>query len=193
VRGSTRRKAELKGRKTMRPLLMAYPMIGLLTLAAVTSCLAGEVKAPDFTLANLEGEDVKLSDLLAKGPVILDFWATWCKPCIKGFPGLQELLNKYEDRGLTVVAVSVDSPKSRVRVGPFISSKNYSFEVLLDTQGRVARKYNAVTIPRTVLISPDGMIAHATVGYRPSNHEQIEKSLLPLLPEPSAEGSEVVE
>jgi peroxiredoxin len=182
-----RRKVDLKGCRTKR--LLAAVLLGLLLVAtAATVSPAGEVKAPDFTLANLDGKNVALSDLLAKGPVIVDFWATWCKPCIKGFPGLQELLDKYKERGLTVVAISVDGPKSRSRVKPFIHSKKYGFEVLLDTQGRVAKSYNAVTIPRTVLIDTDGKIAHATVGYRPSNHEQIEKTLLPLLPEPEAEG-----
>jgi len=179
----------------MRPVVMATLLVGLLSafVASSCTCLAGETKAPDFTLANLEGRNVKLSELLAKGPVIVDFWATWCKPCIKGFPALQALLNKYKGRGLTVVAISVDSPKTRARVGPFIRSKKYTFEILLDTQGRVAKKYNAVTIPRTVLINPEGKIAFATVGYRPSNHEQIEKTLIPLLPEADTEGGDVVE
>jgi peroxiredoxin len=125
--------------------------------------------------------------------VIVDFWATWCKPCIRAFPDLDALASEYKDRGLTVLAVSVDGPKSRARVAPFIRSKKYSFEVLYDTQGRVARKYNAVAIPRTVLIRPDGTIAHATVGYRPSNHEEIEELLVPLLQEETDEVGDVVE
>jgi len=185
----------LKGRKLMNHISVRYSLIGVMVLSVLSlnPCLAGDSKAPDFTLGNLTGKDVTLSQLLTKGPVILDFWATWCRPCIQGFPGLQELLDKYKERGLTVVAISVDGPKSRARVAPFIYSKKYGFEVLLDTQGRVARKYNASAIPRTVLISPEGEIAYATVGYRPSNHEQIEKELIPLLPGVDAEGGEVVE
>jgi peroxiredoxin len=172
-----------------------WMLAGILVAACLPGGLLGEedAKAPDFTLTNLEGKDVTLSQLLAGGPVILDFWATWCKPCIQGFPGLQALADKYKDRGLTVVAVSVDSPKSRSRVVSFISSKKYSFEVLYDSQGRVAKKYHATSIPRTVLIGPDGTIAYATVGYRPTNHEQIEKSLIPLLPPVAPEEGDVVE
>jgi peroxiredoxin len=168
---------------------------GILILAFVLlgSGFAGDDKAPDFTLPNLTGEDVTLSDLLAKGPVILDFWATWCKPCIQGFPGLQTLLDEYKGRGLTVVAISVDGPKTRARVAPFMRSKEYGFEVLLDTQGRVAQKYNAVAIPRTVLVNPEGGIAYATVGYRPSNHDLIEKELIPLLPPEDVQDGDVAE
>jgi cytochrome c biogenesis protein CcmG/thiol:disulfide interchange protein DsbE len=180
----------------MRPVKLKTMLFTLLLalMLSTYACLAGEEsKAPDFTLANLEGKDVTLSELLHKGPVIVDFWATWCKPCIKGFPGLEELFEKYKDRGLSVVAISIDSPKSRSRVGPFIKSKKYGFEVLLDTQGRVAKKYNAITIPRAVLISSDGEIACATIGYRPSNHELMEKSLLPLLPEEETKSGEAAE
>jgi peroxiredoxin len=185
----------LRSSKAVGYLTAACLLAGILMVLFLPGSLLSEedAKAPDFTLANLEGEDVTLSELLAGGPVILDFWATWCKPCIRGFPGLEALVTKYKDRGLTVVAVSVDGPKSRARVAPFIHSRKYSFEVLFDTQGRVAKKYNAMTIPRTVLISPEGGIAYATVGYRPSNHEQIEKSLIPLLPRIATEGGEVVE
>ena len=133
--------------------------------------MGAEGKAPDFSLPNLTGKDVKLSELLSRGPVMLDFWATWCKPCIKGFPALQQIHDKYKDRGLTVIAVSVDSPKSRSRVAPFIKSQNYTFEVLLDIEGKVAQKYNAVAIPRTVLISQTGEVVHVTTGYRPTNEE----------------------
>jgi len=161
-------------------------------LVMLSGSLTGtESKAPDFTLPNLSGKDVKLSQLLARGPVILDFWATWCKPCIKGFPALQQLHDKYREQGLSVLAVSVDSPKSRSRVAPFIASQKYTFEVLLDTEGKVAQKYSAVAIPRTVLISPEGQIVYTSVGYKPTNEEQLDQAVRAVLPQPSGEGAVV--
>lgn len=151
----------------------------------VLPLIATAGKAPDFRLPSIEGKQVKLSDLLKQGPVIVDFWATWCKPCIKAFPGLQKLYDKYHDRGLTVVAISVDSPRTQTRVAPFVKSNKYSFLVLLDKDGRVARQYNAVIIPRTVLLDKDGKMIFASIGYRPSNHEKLEKALLSILPSES--------
>jgi peroxiredoxin len=169
-------------------------MIFVLLVAALALPLAGiasaaDSVAPDFALPNMDGKDVKLSQLLDHGPVIVDFWATWCKPCIKGFPALQQITDKYREQGLTVLAVSVDSPKSRERVAPFIRSQKYTFEVLYDTEGKVSKKYSAVAIPRTVLINSKGEIVLTTTGYRPSNEEQLDAAVRALLPETEAEGA----
>lgn len=181
-----------EGRKmTYRRFLTIVAAIVLILVVPVT---AGQsMKAPDFTLANIKGRDVTLSDVLEEGPVLLDFWATWCKPCVKAFPGLQDLYEKYEGRGLRVVTVSVDSPKSLARVVPLINSKKYTFEVLLDTQGRVAKRYNVMALPRTLLISPTGKIVYATVGNRPTSHKELEKAILEILPEEADDGGGAVE
>jgi len=170
-------------------------LIGLLLLALTLGAVATgkESRAPDFALPNIDGRDVKLAELLAHGPVVIDFWATWCKPCIKGFPALQQIHDKYKELGVTVVAISVDSPKSRSRVSPFIKSQKYTFEVLLDTEGKVAQKYSAVSIPRTVLISTQGDIVYTSVGYRPTNEEQLEEALQALLPKKASGEGPVVD
>jgi cytochrome c biogenesis protein CcmG/thiol:disulfide interchange protein DsbE len=171
---------------------LCLPAVAVILVLVFTPPARAEGTAPDFKLSNLEGKDIVLSDLLRQGPVIVDFWATWCKPCLKAFPGLQGILDRYRDRGLSVVAVSVDSPKSRSRVGPLIKSKKYTFEVLLDTEGRVAKKYNAFMLPRTVLVNQDGEVILAMTGYRPSNHERLAEVLASLLPEkPAKDGGPV--
>lgn len=162
-------------------------------IVLVGPSIGAEGKAPDFALPNLIGKDVKLSEALSRGPVILDFWATWCKPCIKGFPALQQIHDKYKAKGLTVLAISVDSPKSRSRVAPFIKAQNYTFEVLLDIEGKVAKKYNAIAVPRTVLISQQGEVVYATTGYKPTNEEQLDKAVGSLLPQKASEEGPVVQ
>ena len=82
---------------------------------------------------------------------------------------------------MQVLAVAVDSPRSRSHVKTFIKSKKYTFEVLLDTDGRVAKKYQVSIIPRTFLIDQTGKIVYSSLGYRPTNHEELEKAVLTLL------------
>ncbi len=165
---------------------LAWPAVVLAVVLVLmgTSVSAGaDRKAPEFTLPNLDGEDVTLSELLEDGPVIVDFWATWCKPCIKAFPDLQAIFDKYRDCGLKVVAISIDGPRSVSRVGSLIKSKGNTFEVLLDPSQSVARKFHVTSVPRTVLVRADGMVEYAVTGYRPKNHEELEAAVAGLFPE----------
>lgn len=181
----------MRVRRVVSSGLVFVFVAGLLALAGPS--LGAESKAPDFSLPNLIGKDVKLSELLSRGPVVLDFWATWCKPCIKGFPALQQIHDKYRAQGLTVLAISVDSPKSRSRVAPFIKSQNYTFEVLLDIEGKVAQKYSAIAVPRTVLISQKGEVVYTTTGYKPTNEELLDKAVGLLLPQKASGEGPVVQ
>ena len=167
--------------------LLAF-LICVVLILAVPATAGKTMRAPDFTLSNLRGQDVTLSEVLEGGPVLLDFWATWCKPCVKAFPGLQDLHDKYEGRGLRVVTIAVDSPRSQARVAPLIKSKKYTFEVLLDTQGRVAKRYHVMALPRTLLISRAGEIVYSAVGNRPTSHKELEQAILKILPEGGGEG-----
>lgn len=161
----------------------AVVLLVSLVLAACSVSFAEDAVAPDFTLQNLAGEDVTLSELLKEGPVIVDFWATWCKPCIKAFPDLQQVFDTYEDCGLKVLAVSIDGPRSSSRVASLIKSKGNTFEVLLDPSQKVAKKLHVSSVPRTVLVDTDGKIVYAVTGYRPSNHEQLSAAVGALFPE----------
>jgi cytochrome c biogenesis protein CcmG/thiol:disulfide interchange protein DsbE len=153
-----------------------------LVLTGTTISYGADTKAPEFTLPNLDGQDVTLSELLKNGPVIVDFWATWCKPCIKAFPDLQAIFDNYKDCGLTVLAISIDGPRSTSKVGALIASKGNTFEVLLDPGQDVARKFHVTSVPRTVLVRQDGTVAWAVTGYRPSNHEELENAVSELIP-----------
>jgi peroxiredoxin len=157
-------------------------LAALLVLTGTSISVGADKKAPEFTLPNLDGDDVALSELLEDGPVIVDFWATWCKPCIKAFPDLQEIFDKYRNCGLNVLAISIDGPKSMSRVGSLIKSKGNTFEVLLDPGQKVARKFHVTSVPRTVLVNTDGTVAYAVTGYRPKNHEELEAAVAELLP-----------
>jgi peroxiredoxin len=172
--------------RRMAGLVIALGALLVLT-GSITSSAAEKV-APDFTLKNLDGEEVTLSEALEGGPVVIDFWATWCKPCIRAFPELQQVLDKYENCGLRLFAVSIDGPKSTSRVGSLIKSKGNTFEVLLDPSQKVARKFHVSSVPRTVLVNTDGEIVYAVTGYRPTNHEALDKAISKLLPEECPEG-----
>lgn len=119
--------------------------------------------APDFIL-DLLGADksVKLADHNGKDIVILDFWATWCGPCVRGLPVLQEVAKEYKDKN--VVLYAVDLQEEPEKVAAFVKGKSWDMNVLMDGKGRTARKFNVGPIPHRVIISKDGIIESVHIG-----------------------------
>jgi thiol-disulfide isomerase/thioredoxin len=120
--------------------------------AAVTT--AGS-EAPDFTLRDLEGKEVRLSELRGKA-VLLDFWATWCAPCRAVMPVVELLHREFKDKGLAVFGVDDEDPQV---VGKFLQKFGYTLPTLLDPDKQVASKFEVGGIPTTILIDKQGKIA----------------------------------
>jgi peroxiredoxin len=136
--------------------------------------------APDFTLKDLDGQSVTLSDLRGDHVVLIDFWATWCGPCKQEMPHLQELYEQYEDRGFVVLAVDVRESVNLVR--PFVSSEGYTFPVLLDSTGNVTRQYGVRGIPAIFIVDTRGVIRKAREGYSPGVEKELARTVESLLP-----------
>jgi peroxiredoxin len=132
-------------------------------------------KAPDFTLPDTDGGKFKLSEALKKGPVLIDFWATWCKPCIQELPYISELDKRHGEKGLQVVTITIDSPKSQSKVKPFVKGSGYNFRVLLDGDMEVRKLFGGKDIPLTILISQSGTIEFMHIGYSPGNEKELFK------------------
>lgn len=140
-------------------------------------------EAPTFTLKDTNGKDVSLEALKGK-TVILDFWATWCGPCIASFPGMQEVVTKYKDDD-NVVLLFVDTferGKNREKmVVDFIKENDYDFHVVYDNEiegsnnFEVAGKYDISGIPTKVIIGPDGRMKFKSVGYNGSNEKLVKE------------------
>ena len=117
--------------------------------------------APDFTLLDPRGAVVRLSDFRGK-TVVMNFWATWCKPCRKEFPLLVRLYNRDAPRGLVVFGV--DLQESPDIVGQFLSEFNATYPVAIDSKGDVGGAYRLLGLPTTYFIDPDGVIRAQHLG-----------------------------
>ncbi|WP_035571904.1 TlpA family protein disulfide reductase [Halonatronum saccharophilum] len=115
--------------------------------------------APDFTLLNLEGEEVSLSDYRGKN-VLINFWASWCPPCREEMPDLIEFHNKYDD--FVVLGVNIGEHRDTVR--EFIKGDNYTFPILLDEQREIARDYLVTVVPTSYFVGPDGKVDYIMRG-----------------------------
>lgn len=123
-----------------------------------------KVKAPDFTVLDMDGNSVKLSDLFGK-PIVLNFWASWCTPCKTEMPEFNEV---YEDLGedITFMMVNlVDGKRETKETGAqYITEQGFSFPVYFDTEQEAAYAYGIRSIPTTIFIDKDGYIVTGAQG-----------------------------
>jgi len=132
-------------------------------------------KGPNFTLEDMDGDLVELSDEVGEGPILLSFWATWCKPCIEELNGYKKLYNDYKDDGFKMFAISTDDENTVAKVKPLVRSKGWNFPVLLDTNSDAVRLYYAQSVPFSVILDKKGMIIYSHLGYMKGDEENVKK------------------
>ena len=144
----------------------------------IAAALVGK-PAPDFSLPGLDDKPVKLSSL--KGSIVmLDFWATWCPPCIASMPDVEQLYKDQSGRGLKVLAIDQMEEKDVVKA--FVEQKKISLPILLDVPGEVSRQYGAADlIPESVIISKDGIVKQVFTGI--GHEEEIKAAVVKALGE----------
>ena len=122
----------------------------------------GEMQASDFTLEDLNGHTHQLSRYQGK-VVLLNFWATWCPPCIEELPSLQRLQQHYEGRPFSVLTIDIGEPASLIR--PFLDRVNTNdLIVLLDLEASTHKDWNIYVFPTNFLLDKSGKIRYAAVG-----------------------------
>lgn len=156
----------------------------LLSFAYVHSALAleeGEA-APAFTLPNIEDGKpaISLADLHGK-TVYVDFWASWCAPCLRSMPLINELYAKYREQGFEVVAINVDDPIEDGR--EFLLDTPLDYLIAADTDNKVLATYGVTGMPTSFLIDKAGVVRRVHMGFRDADIQGIEESIGALLDE----------
>lgn len=129
-------------------------------------------KAMDFTLKDLGGTDIKLSEVVKNNKAaLLVFWATWCPHCVNEIPQLKQLNADYGSKGLKILAVDIG--ESDKKVGSFAKKEGIDYAILLDTDSAVANQYGVTGIPANILIDNSGIIKYK--GVRPPPEELLPK------------------
>jgi len=120
--------------------------------------------APDFTLTDLQGRKVTLSQYRGK-VVIVNFWATWCPPCREEMPSMESLYRRFKDQDLVLLAINVEEDGGEA-VNDFLKGKDYNFTILLDTTAEVQENYQVFQFPETFIIDRNGNLVDKIVGGR---------------------------
>ena len=158
-----------------------YLILLLITLPSSYADQKRDMMLPDLSIKLINGKQTRLSSLLEDGPILVNFWATWCAPCKKEMIFLEEFHKKYSDQGFRVLAISTDSPKSMSKVKSYIRAKKHTFLVGLDPNQEVAKKMNAMVMPTVILIDKDRKVSWYHQGFIPGDENEIEAQILKLL------------
>ena len=156
---------------------LASSIFFVLALSLNSQANAAVSQAPDLNLPTKNGE-MNLNDFRGR-VVYLDFWASWCKPCVKSFPWMQTLQETYRDQGLEVIAISLDSERALAEA--FLKKMNVDFIVAFDEVGDSAKAYQLKGMPTSYLIDRDGNLVATHIGFRSKDKPKLEQAVQQLL------------
>jgi thiol-disulfide isomerase/thioredoxin len=161
----------------MKRVVLAFLVFG--AFAGMMPALAGY---ENIVLVDLEGNQVRVDSLLAEGPVVLNFWATWCRPCRVEMPHIEKIAADLASRKVHFVAVSLDARNRRTQLEKYIVKNKIKLPVYTDSKGTVAKRFKVAAIPTTVVLDTEAEISFRTKGYRPGDEVLLKKKIEALLP-----------
>jgi len=151
----------------------------ILTLAFVliaSAVMAQNAKVPEnITIKTLDGKTVETSIINNDGkPIIISFWATWCKPCNRELNAIKEVYNEWQEQtGVKLVAISIDDSRSAAKVKPHVDGNGWEYEVYLDQNQDFKRAMNVVNVPHTFLVNGKGEIVWQHTAYVDGSEEEL--------------------
>lgn len=123
----------------------------------------------DFQLESSEGKTVSYNELRGQNVTVIDFWATWCKPCVNSIPKLVELSKSYDPKEVSFIGISIDSPRNLSKVKPFTETVGITYPILLDTDQQIMQDLNVTVIPTLIIANYEGEILYMHEGFAPGD------------------------
>ncbi len=141
--------------------------------APATAAPPAAATALPATLRTVDGRTLDLASLLARGPVLFDFWATWCKPCVVSLPEIEALHQRFRAQGVAVIGVSIDGPRNQARVRPFVKQLGLTYPIVFDGDGRLQERFNVRAVPTALVLDRSGKVVAFHEGYRPGEGDRL--------------------
>jgi cytochrome c biogenesis protein CcmG/thiol:disulfide interchange protein DsbE len=164
-------------------ILMALALVLSIPMAAMSE-EEPEWDGITFELENLDGDDVNEADVFTGADIYLvDFWASWCRPCNQYLPHLEEIVDEFGDKGLKVIIFVVDEAGTISSARTTLEAADYPFTILFDPEADVKDDLGVRQIPTTVIFSPEGEELWRHTGYAAGNEEEVRDEIVSLLPE----------
>ncbi|MEO9886186.1 MAG: TlpA disulfide reductase family protein [Balneola sp.] len=138
---------------------------------------------PNFRLKNLDNRTVSYNQIKGENLTVIDFWATWCKPCVKSIPEFVKMDKEFEDDQVKFIGISIDGPRNKAKVKPFIKSLGVDYTVLRDSDSSVMARLRVTAVPTLLIINSDNEIVYFHEGYKTGEEVEIKNKIKELLAE----------
>jgi cytochrome c biogenesis protein CcmG/thiol:disulfide interchange protein DsbE len=156
---------------------MKNAFVLLVLLTSSLTALAQEKTSifPSINLKSIEGKMVNTNSFENAGnPIVVSFWATWCKPCAKELDAITEVYDDWqEETGVKVIAISIDDTRNAAKVAPYANGKDWPFEIYLDSNSDLKRALNVNAIPHTFLLNSKNEIVWQHTSYFDGDEEEL--------------------
>lgn len=137
---------------------------------------------PDFNLKSANNNKYyNLHDVKGEQVTVIDFWATWCKPCVKAIPKLSVLSEEFKDEGVAFIGISTDGPRNQSKVRPFISANKIPYTVLLDPDRQLMDALHANVLPTLLIFNKKGEMVYLHEGFKAGDEKEIKDQIKNLL------------
>ena len=134
-------------------------------------------RIPNLKIRMLDGSSATIHELVEDGPLMIDFWATWCVPCKKVMKFLDQYHQEFEDEGFKVLMINTDTPRSIGKVKSYVRSQDYKFIVGMDPNKMISKKLNGMVMPTLILVDKGGEIKWRHQGYIPGEEVEIKNQI----------------
>ena len=154
--------------------------LSLISIAFISTFSCGQNRTlPKVKVKTLNGSKVNFNEIdNGTSPIVISFWATWCKPCIKELNNIAEIYDDWqEETGVKIIAVSIDDTRSMSKVAPFVNSSDWQYEVYLDPNGNLKRAMGVSTVPHTFLLNRNKEIVWQHKSYIEGDEEKLFKEI----------------
>ena len=156
-----------------------------ISLSLICLCAYAQEKTspfPSVDIKSVEGRIVNTDQFENDGkPIVVSFWATWCKPCAKELDAITEVYDDWQDEtGVKVIAISIDDSRNSAKVAPYANGKDWPFEIYLDPNGDLKRALNVNAIPHTFLLNANKEIVWQHTSYFDGDEEELFEEILKL-------------
>lgn len=153
---------------------LAVPVILMLCLSVATSVwahLEGNSPPPPCELTFLDGKSAENWESMKGEVVYVDFWASWCPPCVKSFPFMSQLVHDFKDKGLNVIGINLDENIEDAK--SFLAKHPVNFPILIDASKQCAQNFGVMAMPSTYIIDKRGYVRHIHRGFRSGEAEEL--------------------